>query len=223
MNRYQRPADRPTTCNALFRCLADGRNRLILRTLRARSSVDRSTLVSVLVDEFYRPRSSSDPPTKARVALHHDLLPRLAEANLVEYDEGTVTATDHPVLESISGSDLLESDSSVDEHALDGLFEFLADDRRRLVWTLCLRRGSISVETLARVVGALEHGGGTDAEFRARVQRIQVSLVHDHLPRLESVGLISRSDDGWLEVDPEVGIDPSTVVTVDPVDAHLFG
>ena len=223
MNRYQRPADRPTTSNAQFRCLADGRNRLILRTLRSRSPIGRSTLVSLLVDEFYQHRSSSDPTTSARVSLHHELLPRLAEADLIEFDERMVSASAHPVFEATSRSGVLDSDSGTDETALDTLFEALADDRRRLVWTLCRRRGSISVETLARVIGALEHAGGSDTEFRSRVQRIHVSLVHDHIPRLESVGLIGRSDDGTLEVDADAEVDPSTVVTVDPVDAHLFG
>lgn len=70
-----------------FDLLADPVRRGIVTALRGTESVSRDRLVATLA-------SDEDAHEQLRIALHHNHLPKLADAGLVTYDDETVTATD---------------------------------------------------------------------------------------------------------------------------------
>lgn len=74
--------------------LADDRRRAVVAILHDDGPISRHRLVRRIV-EVQVDTTSPAPATwyRTHVALHHDHLPRLADAGLVEYDRETVAAT----------------------------------------------------------------------------------------------------------------------------------
>ena len=80
------------------------------------------------------------------------------------------------------------------------LFDALSDRRRQRIVRAVSTRGALSVSRLAALVGASERSTpveGLSAEF---VDRIWLSLVHVHLPKLEDVDVVAYDPEN-LEVD----------------------
>jgi len=75
--------------------------------------------------------------------------------------------------------------------SLNGVFDLLADDRRRYVWEyLSGRSGNrIPLDELTDQVSSDESAVGTTASVDAR-RAIRVSLHHVHLPKLADAGLL---------------------------------
>lgn len=81
-----------------------------------------------------------------------------------------------------------------------GLYGALADVRRRTVLTVLRERDTpIAESQLARVLAAREASDTPAAITTADHERVQLSLHHVHLPHLEAVGLVERTDDDHLD------------------------
>ncbi|USZ70219.1 DUF7344 domain-containing protein [Natronosalvus halobius] len=78
--------------------------------------------------------------------------------------------------------------STVRTPSVEPLFEALSDARRRYVMSLLLSRPQVSVEELCDEVVAWERTGAEGAVVRESV--ITISLVHNHLPKLDDLGLV---------------------------------
>jgi DNA-binding transcriptional ArsR family regulator len=82
--------------DSLFRCLADGRRRIVLAHLL--DGGDRSATVDELADAVIETegRSPSSDPESVAITLDHVHLPLLADAGFIDYerDRGVVTPTD---------------------------------------------------------------------------------------------------------------------------------
>lgn len=87
------------------------------------------------------------------------------------------------------------------------LFDALADERRRVVVdSLTEAAPPVAVRDLARRVAARERGGTDDGPGvghppRDAVRRIEVSLHHADLPKLDDVGLVEYDPDQQVVVD----------------------
>ena len=80
---------------------------------------------------------------------------------------------------------------------LDAVLSLLADGRRRALLSHLLENEFVTIETLARRIGAIEAETTPRAVDGADIERIGISLVHDDLPRL--------ADHGILEFDARSG------------------
>lgn len=80
----------------------------------------------------------------------------------------------------------------------DEIFDVLGNRQRRHVLSALLKYDeATTVSELAKTTGS-ENGGNPE--------RIEISLIHSHLPRLEGIGIV--------EYDPETGmVEPTTAVT----------
>ena len=74
---------------------------------------------------------------------------------------------------------------------LNAMFGLLCVPRRRYVlYHLFDERGVLTIDDIARHVAARERGVPPDAVSEADHQRVVVSLVHNHLPRLAEHGIV---------------------------------
>lgn len=91
-----------------------------------------------------------------------------------------------------AGTDRTERASQTRPRSTEDLFVLVSDRRRRqLLSVLCTVQGEITVSRLASEIEA--RSGGSDAAGQRRA--IEISLVHDHLPRLASMDLITYDRD----------------------------
>lgn len=208
MEAQDRPAD-----HDVFRSLSDARRRCVLRLLQdRRSPVDlRDLATQVVAAEGDRPLVSVRPYDVATVVpdLAHDHLPLLETAGLVRWDRdaGTVVLTDHPALGDPKFQHVVASDDAEDDW--DAVLAQLADERRRIVLSAVVDHdGPVSRDTVARAALARAPDlftGGTSAE---PVEAIETSLHHVHLPKLQSVGLVSYDrEDGTVVYEDHAAIE----------------
>lgn len=87
----------PVDYDTMFEVLADKRRRLVLHHLAEDQSAELDELVDSVCDSV-----ESDPPDVS-AALHHNHLPRLDDAGILEYDSrsGSVRYYEHEPLEGI--------------------------------------------------------------------------------------------------------------------------
>lgn len=111
---------------------------------------------------------------------------------------------------------MIESKRDPDDVNLDGVFQALADERRRLALQ-CLHEHEepMTLDELADQIAAREYGGPVTEIPADEVKRIYLSLYHVHVPKLEETWLVrfdedervvSRSDHAGLPEDPIAGI-----------------
>ena len=72
----------------------------------------------------------------------------------------------------------------------DDLFDALSHRRRRTVLTLLRSHGEMGVTSLADHIVADERAELAEAARDDEVTRVKVSLFHQHLPKLDDVGLV---------------------------------
>lgn len=90
-----------------------------------------------------------------------------------------------------------------DDH--DAMYDLLADERRRIVISRVLTDESVSVEDLSGTIAAHERGVTRGAIDRDDRQPITVSLVHNHLPRLDDRGIVAYDhEEKTVEPGPEI-------------------
>lgn len=91
-----------------------------------------------------------------------------------------------------AGPDRPDGASPTQPGSLDDLFVLVTDRRRRrLLSVLCDTDGPITVSQLTREIAARSDGAPSEGTERA----IEISLVHDHLPRLASMDLVTYDRD----------------------------
>lgn len=87
------------TREATFDLLSSSVRRTLVVTLRESGTVGRDELTETLAAA--EADGGEDARRRIRIALHHNHLPRLADAGLVVYDDETVTPTNR--LEALAG------------------------------------------------------------------------------------------------------------------------
>lgn len=189
--------------DALFDCLASSGRRRLLGILyeRAPHSLTRRDLATSLVQGFHSGAAEGDSDTDVQQALrtlYHVHLPKLEAAGLIERhtDRGTVTITDHAGFEDDGIVSAIAPDPDAPSDSLDRLCRALADARRRTVLDVLSHQLSpIHTETLARELGAKEHGVSESEVPTDRVDELLAALTHAHLPQLADAGLIEYDPD----------------------------
>lgn len=134
--------------------------------------------------------------------LHHSLLPRLADADLVAYspDKGEIRYVPHAAFESLLARlpvDIhpsISQDQSVAEtgpmQTHETVLGGLANSRRRLVLHRLRICGSMALADLADDVAVHEHNRPLTDIPAQTVLRSYLSLYHTHIPRLEAATLV---------------------------------
>ena len=181
--------------DSVFSCLSAAERRHLLERLsrQAPEPTPRGDLTAALAawltgkppDEV-----TAEERERAAVALHHQHLPKLADAGLVECDGDAVTPADHPAYRDEGIVEAL-NEAAGSSAALDTLFDALADGRRRAVLdTLSHQFGPIHVETLARELVADDREQPESDVPSDPVERTLVELRHATLPQLSEADLI---------------------------------
>ncbi|WP_290813873.1 hypothetical protein [Halovivax sp.] len=121
-----------------------------------------------------------------------------------------------------------------DPHAVDphAVYRLLSDEHRRHLLSRLLEAEYATVEGLSRTLAAREEGTAPRAVSEGAIDRVGISLVHDHLPRLADHGLCefdARSGDvvttdafeelrpqleGALDIDGIADREPQSELTV---------
>ena len=77
----------------------------------------------------------------------------------------------------------------------DVTFELLSDPRRRYALAYLSRRNQpVSMEELARHIAAWEEDEPVSEIEEKTVERIQMTLYHNHIPKLTAAGLLERGE-----------------------------
>lgn len=188
----------PAALDALFDGLSSTRRRRLLAAVADAESetVARDALVTTFMSRLHgEPASDETAAERERltVRLHHQHLPKLEAAGLLEYDadQAAVRATDHPAYRDPGIRAAIEGTATADHESLDALFDILASARNRTVLDILSHQyGSVHVDTLARELGAREYDCPESDVDSAVVERVRTSLQHHTLPRLATASLI---------------------------------
>ena len=74
-------------------------------------------------------------------------------------------------------------------------FELLSDPRRRYALAYLSRRNQpVSIEELARHIAAWEEDDPVSDIGEKTVERIEMTLYHNHIPKLSAAGLLERGE-----------------------------
>ena len=73
---------------------------------------------------------------------------------------------------------------------LETAFDLLSQSRRRQVLYYLLETDRATIDDLARVVARAEAGASVDEIDGDSENEIAISLIHEHVPKLEAVGVI---------------------------------
>lgn len=148
---------------------------------------------------------SREERDRVHVALGHSHLPRLADANLVEWsrEDSTVTTTDHAALQSGPVQRLIE----VDTDDYERLLRAIRSTRRRIALSIIESVDDIERRDLARRVADREDR--RPQTERSDVEDVLVTLHHVHLPKLQDAGLVAYEDEtvryvGHPDLEPEL-------------------
>ncbi|WP_230198726.1 DUF7344 domain-containing protein [Halopiger djelfimassiliensis] len=205
-----------------FRALADATRRDIVRIVDEQSptGIEKDELafrLAAVTTDNRLAAVTEDDHRRARLECHHDALPALTDAGLLEEtDDGAVVTRDHWLFDDPDTRALLGDRTEYTDDEIDAVFEAVADARRRTILSVLGNQyHSLSVETLARDVAAREAGANERDVSAESVMQVQCSLVHVHLPCLADAGLVDYDADAnrvayeghpalridWLETD----------------------
>lgn len=132
-----------------------------------------------------------DARREARIYLRHVDLPKLADADLITWDEpdGTVTSVVRPPLYV---SRFERTTETTDDQGEDFVEDASVERRRAVVTALESLDGPRERADLAREVAAREADG---EPATGAVEEVAVALHHVHLPKLERAGLLEYDAD----------------------------
>lgn len=198
--------------NPVLRSLTSRRRRLVLATLADESAPvpveELATHVAAAVHDTSAATVAGDVRKREYVSLVHCQLPKLDEADLVEWnrEDDVVTMTDHPALSDSRLRHVIDSP----DREWDDVLKSLANDRRCVVLSVLVEHGgAIARHNLARRTAAIEQGVRPGAVSHDAIDDVMASLCHVHLPRLRDAGLIVDDDletvryDGHPDLDEE--------------------
>ncbi|PGF15281.1 transcriptional regulator [Natrinema sp. CBA1119] len=187
-------SDVPTECYEILRHPRRLRILEVLGTRGARLSLPE--LTTELIDRTDPARSNGRARHDVRITLVHNHLPRLADDEIVDWDDDGVALVDESPVHPADLSVLLEL---CETDRAEGLLETIVDPvRMRLLAALEDDGRPLSLEQLAARLSAHDGGPFRDPD------RAAVALHHSHLPALSDVGvvdydheskLVTRSDD----------------------------
>lgn len=186
-----------TQTDSALTALACRRRRVALATLVEQSSpvpVEKlgahvaATLHETPVDDV-----DDDAREREHVSLVHRHLPKLDDANLVEWDRegGVVAANGRGALTESAYRRVIDSP----DEEWDAILESLSHRRRRVVLSILVDHGSaIARRNLARRTVARERNVETADVSADAVDDVVTSLYHVHLPKLREAGLLVDDD-----------------------------
>ncbi|NHN47366.1 hypothetical protein G9464_07125 [Halostella sp. JP-L12] len=184
--------------NSIINAVTHGRRRRTLELLRecggALDAEGLATHLAAVENEKRLFEVTEDEFRETLVALRHNHLPALADANLIERDEesGAVAVSDHPVHDDPK----LDQIVSVEADDWDAVLESLAEGRRRVALTvLSAADGPVDRDRLARAVVAREQGVDEIEVPPRDAEDVLVTLHHVHLPMLDDAGLVEYDRD----------------------------
>lgn len=181
-------------CRSLLGFLADAEDDAVAETeLAARLARARRS------DEKRSDASASDPdPSNLCADLHHAVLPKLDDADLLDYDadSGLVSRRPDAAFESICSAIEAYEREHADALALDALCDLLSSYRRRNAYRILVRHGDLSLPDLADEVAVAECGRPLSEVDPDHVLQIYLSLYHTHVPKLGEAGLVAYDQDG---------------------------
>ncbi|WP_123537826.1 DUF7344 domain-containing protein [Halosimplex salinum] len=214
--------ERNWSTDEILACLADHERRVVLSTLRERTThvsiEELATHVAAAVADESLVDVSQEERDSVHVDLYHAHLPKLADAGLIEWnaDDDAVTTTDHPAIRD----DRIRRLTEVRADDWDGVLEAIGHTRRRLALSVVRSADSIGRTALARRVANRENQLTPGA--RSDVEEVLNSLHHVHLPTLERAGLVGYDgetsrytghpdlESEWLEIEPEGAFEQET-------------
>ncbi|WP_226022889.1 DUF7344 domain-containing protein [Halomicrobium salinisoli] len=168
-----------------FDCLTDGRRRRTLAVLFDEVGVTSERALArrlAAAESEETPQSVADEAvTNVRTSLRHVHLPKLDDADLIDWDgeDGTVAAADHPLLSDPQFRSIVETDVE----GWDDVVAGLADQRRRDALVVLESEGELSRDRLAEVLAARDP------------DELALQLHHVHLPKLDDAGLVDYDPD----------------------------
>lgn len=192
------------TLDQWFALVAERRCRQLLTILQ--HLPDTTVTVSELVHHLCNATTESVSVTAVRdqlqCKLHHSLLPRLADVDLVAYspDKSEIRYVPHAAFESLLARlpvDIhpsISQDQSATEtgpmQTHETVLVGLANSRRRLMLHRLRTCGSMALADLADDVAVHENNRPLTDIPAQTVLRIYLSLYHTHIPRLEAATLV---------------------------------
>lgn len=185
--------ERDTTLDAAFDALANRQCRVLLKHLA--DGDDDAIVVADLAAEL---ADDEVDETRLRTRLHHNVLPKLAHAGLVDYDADRGLVQYRPDSRYDGVAETLASfDSGDPPLALDALCDLLANFRRRRALLTLLSHEALSLPDLADEVAVAEFDETLPEIDADDVLQIYLSLYHTHVPKLADADLVcyDQSDD----------------------------
>lgn len=160
----------------------------VLGTRGARLSLPE--LTTELIDRTETHRSNGRARHDVRSSLVHNHLPRLADYEIVDWDDDGVALVDESPVHPADLSVLLEL---CEADRAEGLLETIVDPvRMRLLAALEAGDRPLSLEQLAARLSAHDGGPFSDPD------RAAVALHHSHLPALSDVGVVTYDHESKL-------------------------
>ncbi|WP_202935048.1 DUF7344 domain-containing protein [Halorussus amylolyticus] len=180
--------------DTVFAAAADRDCRVLLRSLVR--NPDDEVAVATLADCIESAGRDSDRDADQIAArLHHTVLPKLDDTGFLDYDSDCETvryrsdATLETVLATVE-SDLDDAGDGADPpFSVTGLFDALADQRRRHALVTMLAHGDLPLPDLADEVAVAERDVPLSDIDPETVLEVYLSLYHTHVPKLADVGL----------------------------------
>lgn len=184
----------PAECYDVFRHPRRLRILEILGTRRRRLSL--SEMTTAIVDDEHVDVPNGQARHEVRTSLVHNHLPRLAERDIVDWDdESGVELVDDPPVDPADLSGLLELCDGKNGHQL--LAALVHPVRMRLFSILQECDRPLSVDQLASKLVAC------DVDVPADSERVTISLYHAHLPKLEDAGVLELDRESGLVTGPD--------------------
>lgn len=181
-------ANVPTECYEILRNPRRLRLLEVLGCQQTRLTV--SELTTELVEKTTTDVSNGQARHDVRISLVHNHLPRLADYDIVDWNDDGVALVDEPPVHPADISVLLDLCES--ENA-EELLETLVDPvRMRLLSLLKASNGPISLDQLA--VRLVAYDGGPFAD----VERAKIALHHSHLPAMADIGVLNYDTESRL-------------------------